>query len=245
VKTSLADYPGEVAAVLFTAGCNLACPYCHNPELVHGGAPADFLPRAEIEAFLRRRAGVLTGVCITGGEPLLHAGVRELVGLVHELGLKVKLDTNGMLPDRLKAIPADAVALDLKLAPERYLELGAAGAASPPAAHGRARAAARSSPAERIRSAVRAVRAHAAAHEFRTTVVPGLVRREDIEAIVDLLEPGERYVLAAFRPGATLDPAYAARRAPEPDLLEEYASVARSRGVDCVVRDYRGRARAL
>ncbi|MFP4113320.1 MAG: anaerobic ribonucleoside-triphosphate reductase activating protein [Spirochaetota bacterium] len=220
LKTSLADYPGEVAAVLFTAGCNLRCPYCHNPELVHGQHPADFLSRDEVEAFLRKRANVLTGVCITGGEPLLHDGLAGLVDFIHGLGLKVKIDTNGMLPDRIAPLEADYLALDLKLAPERYAESLAA-----PASAG-----------ERIERAVLEVRRHPAPAEFRTTVVPGLVHRSDAERIVSMLRPGDRYVLAAFHPGTTLDPIFEAVAAPPLKLLEEYAELARAQGAECRIR---------
>ena len=124
LKTSLIDFPGEVAAVVFTAGCNLRCPYCHNPRLVPGPPPEDFLTRDAVFDALASRAGVLTGVCVTGGEPLVHDGLADLLDAVRGLGLTVKMETNGRLPERLEAVSVDFVALDLKLAPERYGELG-------------------------------------------------------------------------------------------------------------------------
>ncbi|MFW5745735.1 MAG: anaerobic ribonucleoside-triphosphate reductase activating protein [Spirochaetota bacterium] len=223
LKTSLIDYPGEVAAVVFTPGCNLRCPYCHNPRLVSGRAPDDFLPRERVLDVLDARAHVLTGVCVTGGEPLVHEELPELIDAVRALGLRVKLDTNGMLPDRLARVSVDFVALDLKLAPRRYRELG-----------GPADAAAR------LADSIAATRAVTPDYEFRTTVVPGLVRPADVAEIATLLAPSETLVLAPFRPGDTLDPRLAAARAPADELLERCVQAATRAGVGCRVRGRRG-----
>ena len=120
VKTSLIDFPGEVAAVVFSFGCNLRCPFCHNPTLVNGSHPEDFISRGEILSFLKKRRNVLGGVCITGGEPLLHSDLVLLITEIKALGLKVKLDTNGTVPDRLREVKADYVAIDFKTSPEKY-----------------------------------------------------------------------------------------------------------------------------
>src|SRR6056297_2964372 len=122
-KTSLVDFPGELAATVFTPGRNLRCPYCHNPQLVIPPYPEDMITLDELDAFLNRRDGLLGGVCITGGEPLLHEDLPELLHLVRTHGLKVKLDTNGSFPDRLSGIFVDYVAMDLKTAPSRYEKL--------------------------------------------------------------------------------------------------------------------------
>ncbi len=230
LKTTLVDYPGLVAATVFTAGCNLRCPYCHNPELVPGPPPDDFLPVEEILAFLERRSNVLGGVCITGGEPLVHQWLPEFTEQVRALGLKVKLDTNGLLPDRIAAVQADFIAMDLKTSPERYGRLGAATGASDGAAD---------KIAAGIRQSLAVIRATTPEYEFRTTVVEPIVTENDIRAIVALLEPGERYTLAAFRPGKTLDPAFADAPAPSSALLARYAEIARERGLDVRVREHR------
>jgi pyruvate formate lyase activating enzyme len=223
LKTTFVDYPGLVASTVFTHGCNLRCPFCHNPELVTGPVPDDFLSCDEVLRFLTRRRSVLAGVCITGGEPLIHSWLPEFAHAVHALDLKVKLDTNGLLPERIEQVGADYIAMDIKTAPERYKMLG--GGIPDPAA--------------RLRESVKVVRSTAPEYEFRTTVLDPVVSEEDIRAIVSLLEPGERYTLAAFRSGKTLDPEY--RNKPEPPLtlLRRYRDIARERGLDVRIRDNR------
>lgn len=229
IKTSLVDYPGLVAATIFTSGCNLRCPYCHNPELVAGPEPDDFVPLDEVIAFLKRRHSVLGGVCITGGEPFLHDYLGDLVAELREIGYKIKLDTNGTFPDRIPAVKADYIALDLKLAPQRLGEFGFS-----------SRTGSVADPESTIRTAIEAVRSSAARYEFRTTVLPGVVGKDDIRALVALMERGERYVLAAFRPGKTLDPTLAGASAPTADYLEMLCEIAREAGVACQVRDHAG-----
>ena len=123
-KLTLLDYPGKLACTLFAPGCNLRCPFCHNASLVLG--PAGALEPDEVLAFLRKRRGVLQGVCLTGGEPLLQPDAADFLLRVRELGYAVKLDTNGALPDRLRAAveagAVDCVAMDVKNAPDAYGE---------------------------------------------------------------------------------------------------------------------------
>jgi pyruvate formate lyase activating enzyme len=235
VKTTLVDFPGKVAATLFTYGCNLRCPYCHNANLVVGGIPPDFVSRDEVLRFLSRRRRVLEGVVITGGEPLLHADLPELIADIRALDLAVKVDTNGLLPTRLDGLDADYVALDLKLAPERYGELGFnGGGTESPVGNSDA-------PADRLRNSLAVLRAGATAgrwsYELRTTVVPGLVEDRDIRAIGKLLTPGERLVLAPFRGGQTLDPRYAETAPPTPTVLQQFAETLRHSGAEIVVRE--------
>ncbi|NBC28673.1 MAG: anaerobic ribonucleoside-triphosphate reductase activating protein [Spirochaetes bacterium] len=232
VKTSLVDFPGKVAATLFTHGCNLRCPYCHNANLVTGGVPDDFLPRAEVLDFLARRRKLLDGVAVTGGEPLLHSDLDALIAEIRDLGLMVKVDTNGLLPERLEALDADYVAMDLKTAPERYPELADPGTArrEPPSSAG-----------ERIRASLAVLRDRARTgrwdYELRTTVVPELVTQIDVEEIAALLTPGERIVLAPFRGGRTLDPAYADTPPPAPALLQQFAEILRESGSNVILRE--------
>ena len=123
-KLTLLDYPGRVACTVFLNGCNFRCPYCHNAELLGDGD--EVMTVAGLLAFLRKRQGILEGVCITGGEPTLHPELPALLGEVQALGYAVKLDTNGYRPAILEAVLnqglVDYVAMDLKNGPESYAE---------------------------------------------------------------------------------------------------------------------------
>lgn len=191
-KTSLVDYPGRVSAVLFVAGCNARCPYCHNPELVEpdDAESAGLVSVDAVLAFLARRRDVLTGVVLSGGEPTLHAGLPELARTIRALGFKVKLDTNGTLPARIVPVGADYIAMDLKTAPERYAELW-------PGAPDDA--------ADRIRRSVLSVRRSGVAYEFRITCAPGIFAEADAHAVAALLEPDDAVFLQRYRPGRVLD----------------------------------------
>ncbi len=122
-KMTLLDYPGKVACTVFLQGCNFRCPFCHNSGLLEtNGVPG--ISREELFAFLKKRQGILDGVCITGGEPTLHKDLPELISQIRDMGFLVKLDTNGFRPDVLKAVAKDLdyVAMDIKNCPERYGE---------------------------------------------------------------------------------------------------------------------------
>lgn len=121
-KMSLVDFPGKVACTVFTGGCDLRCPFCHNAELLT--APTAALTTEELLSFLKKRTGLLEGVVVTGGEPCLHKDLPELLSAIRELGFKTKLDTNGSFPDLLDVILSrhliDYAAIDIKNAPDRY-----------------------------------------------------------------------------------------------------------------------------
>lgn len=124
-KMTLLDFPGKVACTVFLHGCNYRCPFCHNSELLEGrGEPV--MTAEEFLAFLKKRVGLLDGVCVSGGEPTLTPDLRELLASIKALGFAVKLDTNGSRPAVLKALVAeglvDYVAMDIKNAPGRYAE---------------------------------------------------------------------------------------------------------------------------
>jgi pyruvate formate lyase activating enzyme len=216
------DFPGEVAATLFTAGCNLKCPYCHNPQLIPFDAPAEFISVADALGFLRRRRGVLSGVCVSGGEPLLQPWLPDAIRDITDLGFKVKLDTNGLLPDRLPGLALDYLAIDLKLAPRRYTVLGGT-----------------NDPGANLVKTICWARKNVPRVEFRTTVVPGLVTEDDFESITALLEPGDLLTLAAFRNGVTLSQEYETREEPSQETMMAFRAIAVSKGIDCRVRDHR------
>ncbi len=236
LKTSLIDFPGRVAAVLFTKGCSFRCPFCHNPELTgdaEGPVPPDFVPAREVLAFLDKRRRVLDGVVITGGEPLSHAWIGEIAGMVKSRSLALKIDTNGSYPERLEEIAPDYVAVDVKCAPDRYHEVTNSRELADRTVAG-------------IKRTVAWVLAENVEHEFRTTVVPGLVDIEGFERMLDLIEGVNRYVLQAFRPGRTLDPEFS-RRIPYPaEVLGRMKAAAERRGIRCLIRATRAtRAPAL
>ena len=124
-KLTLLDYPGKCACTVFLAGCNLRCPFCHNASLVVGQAPTA-MEEAEFFAFLKKRKGLLDGVCVTGGEPTLRKDLPDFIRRIKELGYLVKLDTNGSNPAMLRQLLEegllDYVAMDIKNCPERYAE---------------------------------------------------------------------------------------------------------------------------
>lgn len=186
-KTTLLDYPGHVAATLFTGGCNMRCPFCHNSTLVL--APQEQLEISEQEAltFLRRRQGILEGVCITGGEPTLQPDLEDFIRRVRELGYLVKLDTNGYCPQILKGLLEesllDYVAMDIKASRERY----AIACGLPEVEMGR------------IEESVELLKTSSIPYEFRTTVVKGIHTPEEFTAIGQWLQGCRAYYLQSFR----------------------------------------------
>lgn len=123
-KLTLLDYPGHIACTVFTGGCNFRCPFCHNASLVLPDRERDELSTDSVLAFLKKRVGVLEGVAVTGGEPLLHSDIADFLREVKALGYKLKLDTNGSRPELLARLIGeglvDRVAMDIKTAPEDY-----------------------------------------------------------------------------------------------------------------------------
>ena len=123
-KLTLLDFPGHVACTVFTAGCNLRCPFCHNSELVLPERKPALMDVEDFFSFLKKRTGILEGVCVTGGEPLLQQDIAPFLRRIKELGFAVKLDTNGCFPKVLRALVEDGlvdyVAMDIKNSPARY-----------------------------------------------------------------------------------------------------------------------------
>ena len=184
-KLTLLDYPGKVACTVFLGGCNLRCPYCHNGELVTAPAPA-LMDDTALLAFLTKRRGLLDGVCITGGEPLLRPGLAPLLAGIKALGYSVKLDTNGFQPERLRELVSaglvDYVAMDIKNCPERYAETaGVPGLNLAP-----------------CRESVDFLLSGGVDYEFRTTVVREFHDAEAMDGIGDWITGAERYFLQSF-----------------------------------------------
>jgi pyruvate formate lyase activating enzyme len=220
VKTSLVNFPGRVAAAVFLPGCNLRCPFCHNAELaaasvVSGPRSArdeesGYVTIDDVYAHLEKRKGVLGGLAISGGEPLLSPALTGLVAKARELGLAVKIDTNGTLPDRLAAMLGesatrpDMIAIDVKTTPDRYGELATEPTSSP--AIGNALLASLEI-LEREKTRCARENARPLKIEYRTVLVPGLVGESEIREIARLLPHDADWEFAPFHPGTCLDPA--------------------------------------
>ena len=184
-KLTLLDYPGKVACTVFLGGCDLRCPYCHNGELVAAPAPA-VMNDQELIAFLGKRKGLLDGVCITGGEPLLRPGIGALLEKIKSLGYLVKLDTNGTHPDALRGLVekglTDYVAMDIKNCPSRYPET--AGVPTLDLAP--------------IQDSVSFLLQGSVDYEFRTTVVREFHDEDSFAEIGPWLAGARRYFLQSF-----------------------------------------------
>ena len=214
---SLLDWPGRTACVVFTAGCDLHCRFCHNPELVLPAAVkasrADRVPQAAVLGFLAARRGKLDGVVVCGGEPTLHPGLEDFCRAAKALGYPVKLDTNGQRPDVVASLLeqklVDYVAMDFKHAPEKYdalTQVPGSGA--------------------RALETARILAASGTDHELRTTVASGVHDAADIAAIRAALPAGiRRRRLQNFRTGTTLDPDFPGRPFGEREL-EKLAAAA-------------------
>lgn len=199
-RTSLIDYPGHIATVLFTGGCNFRCPPCHNADLVLRPGELPTLPREEVEAYLDHRVGLIDGVVITGGEPTVQPDLIPFLRWLRAYDVEIKLDSNGYRPGVLEALLAeglvDYVAMDVKAPPAKY-----------PLVAGRPNL-----DLARIERSIGLLQGGNLACEFRTTVVPTLLDGEDIVALARWLaglveRPAElRYILQPFRPHNTLDP---------------------------------------
>ncbi len=207
-KTSLIDFPGRVASVLFFPGCNLRCPYCQNGALVLAAgqeqgsapdAPADdgTLPLDEALAVIDARRNRVSGVVVSGGEPLVHAEMPEIASRLRAMGLAVKLDTNGTFPERIEQIHPDYLAIDIKTSPASYSRLGGAADCLSGVNAG-----------QKLVESVKLARSLGCDYEFRITCAPGIINDSDIEGIVSILEAGDKVYLQAFRPGGCLDPSF-------------------------------------
>ncbi len=210
VPMSLVDYPGMPCAVVFTVGCNLRCPFCHNPGLVLNQAGSE-ISRETVLEFLRQRRTRLNAVRISGGEPTLQPDLVPFIGEIRDMGCKVKLDTNGSRPEVLKRLLEegllDYAALDIKSSPAKYRQ-----------------ATGDLMDFEAAAQCVDLLRTKNISYELRTTAVPGLVHLEGLEEIARLLGPVPRFALQQFRPKQTLDPAFAAVT-PYPAIWFENARV--------------------
>jgi len=193
-KFTLIDYPGKIACVAYTIGCNFRCPYCHNPELVDETVEARITEK-ELFDFLGERTHMLEGVVITGGEPTMHEDLPSVMERVKSLGYLVKLDTNGTNPVMLHQVVegglADYVAMDIKSPMRKY-----------------SATVARPVDIEAIQSSIDFLLSSPVEYEFRTTVIKGMQLPEDIDEIGKEIKGARRYFLQKFIPTKILNPQF-------------------------------------
>jgi pyruvate formate lyase activating enzyme len=223
-KMTLLDYPEHIACTVFFGGCDLRCPYCHNYELVDGSMPP-VMDDEEFFAFLGKRQGLLDGVAITGGEPLLNKDLPDFIRRIRGLGFAVKLDTNGNHPDKLKALLdeglIDYAAMDIKNSPEKYAQTCGVAQID----------------MKKIRDSIDLLRNSTIEYEFRTTVVQEFHRADDFEEIGKMIAGAKHYYLQCFTDRDSVP--FGGLHAPAREDLEKYAEIARAyvhdthlRGVD-------------
>ena len=186
---TLLDFPGHIAATIFTPGCDMRCPFCHNKELVEDSSEYEYYPN-EVLDFLKTRVGKLYGIAITGGEPLMQADIKDFIKEVRALGMKVKLDTNGTFPDRLQELLeeglVDYVAMDIKNCPEKWAKTAGLEGDSARVLFGKT-----------LRS-MSIIKLSGVDYEFRTTIVKGLHELEDMESLGQFVKGAKRYYLQNF-----------------------------------------------
>ena len=189
-KLTLLDYPGKLACTVFTTGCNYRCPFCHNAALVTH--PSEQVSVDDVPEFLKKRRGVLQGVCVSGGEPLLQPDTPELLAQIRSLGYSVKLDTNGSFPERLRQVVeaglVDYVAMDVKNSPAAYGETV-----------GR-----EDFDLSGVSESIRYLLSGAVDYEFRTTVVRKFHDVQRLTALAQWISGAKRYYLQAFEDSGDL-----------------------------------------
>lgn len=188
IKNSFVDYPGKVAATVFTGGCNFSCPFCHNGELVKSPGKIKSIETWEIIDFLEKRKGLIDGLVITGGEPTLWPGLRDFIVKIKSMGFSVKLDSNGYEPLVLEKLLQegiiDYIAMDIKNSPEKYAQT----------------AGLKTLDISRIIKSIQLIKESGISYEFRTTVMKEFHSKEDLIIIGEWLKGSEKYVLQNYNP---------------------------------------------
>lgn len=186
-KTTLLDYPEHVAATIFTGGCNFRCPFCHNADLIVKPNESSPIKEEEILAFLQKRKNVLSGVCITGGEPTLQQDLKDFIMKVRSLGYKIKLDTNGYRPDAILSLLEDNlldyIAMDIKGGLSNYAKVSGIPNLD----------------TCKIKESISIIENSGIDYEFRTTVVKELHSRQDFLEITEMLSSSSPYFIQSFK----------------------------------------------
>ncbi|MCR5144406.1 MAG: anaerobic ribonucleoside-triphosphate reductase activating protein [Lachnospiraceae bacterium] len=213
-KTTLVDYPGHMATILFTAGCNFCCPYCQNKDLVINAATTGSYSKEEIFSHLNKRRGIIEGVVISGGEPTLHPDLPDFIAEIKNLGYLVKLDTNGSNPLMLKSLVEnkliDYVAMDIKNQPQKYgLTIGKDDFDIKP-----------------ILESVDYLLSDKIDYEFRTTVPVELFTENDIDSIGKWINGAKKYYLQPYQESeGVINPIFST---PDAKTIDNYLEILRS-----------------
>lgn len=204
VRTSLVDFPGKICATIFLKHCNLRCPYCYNGTLAKGEDEDDFVTLEELKHHLEKRKNILDALVISGGEALLNENTPLIISFAKKLGYKIKLDTNGTLPEKLEALlknketEPDFIALDIKTSPKNYSKI------LPDKIKTK-----KNDIEEKLKTTVALIsNLPSSKREFRTVLVPTLIKKEDIKEISNLLPKDASWQFANFRNDNCLDPLY-------------------------------------
>ena len=217
-KTSLIDFPNRIASVLFTPGCNLRCPFCHNWRIVVDPKPP-FLQEEAALKILESRKKYVDSVVVTGGEPTMHKEVPKFLRKLKEKGFLVKLDTNGFYPEVLEeCLPhVDYVALDVKTSLDKYQRLGAKDTAP-------------------LLNTIEILKTGKVNYEFRTTIVPGFVDAVDIPRIGELVKEAKTFAFQQFIPEDTLDKGLKTLKPYPPENMEKFAETMRKYAGNIILR---------
>ena len=220
-KMTLLDYPGRIACTVFLSGCDMRCPWCHNSELAEGKAPA-VMTSEELISFLKKRQGMLEGVAVTGGEPLLREESLELLREIRALGYPVKLDSNGTHPDRLRRAAEEGLiqycAMDIKNSPERYAETAGLSEIALTA----------------VRESVDFLKTGSIDYECRTTAVKELHDERSFRAIAEWISGAKRYAIQKFTDRDTVP--FEGFHAPEEAQIQAWAEIVRPHVRELLIR---------
>ena len=217
-KISLIDYPNKVASVLYTPGCNLRCPFCHNWRIVVDPKPP-FLHEAAALKILESRKKYVDAVVVTGGEPTMHKELPKFLAKLKKRGFQVKLDTNGFYPEVLEeCLPyVDYVAMDVKTSLEKYKQLGTKDTVG-------------------LMRTVEILKTGKVPYEFRTTAVPEFVTAEDVKCIGEMLKGAKTHAFQQFVPQDTLDKKFEAVKPYSPKTITEFAGTMKKYAENVILR---------
>ncbi len=207
------DFPGYISSTVFLGGCNFRCPYCHNKDLVLNPEKLPTFPLDYFLDYLDSRKGWLEGICVTGGEPLLHNDLEAFLALIKEHSLLVKIDTNGSFPSELEQLIqkglVDQIAMDVKAPLERYQEVTGSKVKG-----------------ETILRSINIIKNSGLRYVFRSTVVPGLVGADDIKKISQMLNGTDVFQIQQFMPVTTLDDRYLQKKPYRKEEIQEFVKIA-------------------